>query len=72
MSEAVLMFAWMLAMVSPFWVPLVFAAYAVGRRKFGTEFLLALLTAEAIAIGLAVTLAPAAMRWLVGGPTPGQ
>jgi hypothetical protein len=41
---------------APIWVPLTFAAYAAGRRQYGTRFLLALVTAEAIALGCSLTI----------------
>ena len=34
----------------PYWVPVVFLAYAIGRKKFGLRFLFLLLTVEAVSI----------------------
>ena len=34
----------------PFWVPVVFLAYAIGRKKFGLWLLFILLTIEAVSI----------------------
>ncbi len=38
------------AVGSPFWLPIVFIAYAVGRRQYSLKLLLAAFTAEAIGI----------------------
>jgi hypothetical protein len=32
----------------PLWTPLIFGAYALGKKQFGVAFLFALLTAEAV------------------------
>jgi hypothetical protein len=37
---------------APIWIPIVFAAYAIGRRRFGLGVLMALMTAEALSLGL--------------------
>jgi len=42
-------------MFSPLWLPLVFGAYAVGRKQFGLRFLLAFTAAEVL--GIAFTIA---------------
>jgi hypothetical protein len=42
---------------SPVWLPIVFAAYAIGRRQFSLLVLFLLLTAEAVSI--------TAMVWLM-------
>ncbi len=40
------------------WLPLVFVAYAIGRRRTGMLFFFALLTVESIAIAAAMYLSP--------------
>jgi hypothetical protein len=40
-----------LLMLSPLWLPLVFAAYAFGRRIFSIRLTLALLIGEALSVG---------------------
>jgi hypothetical protein len=40
-----------LLMLSPLWVPFVFAAYAFGRRIFDARIILALVIGEALSIG---------------------
>jgi hypothetical protein len=45
---------WLLILASPAWIPLVFAAYAIGRRRFGLIVLAALVTAECIAIPVSI------------------
>ena len=37
----------------PYWVPVVFLAYAIGRKKFGLRLLFLLLTVEAVSIMVA-------------------
>jgi hypothetical protein len=39
---------------APLWVPLVFLAFAVGRRRFSMWLLFALLTAEAVSTAAAI------------------
>ena len=46
--------------VSPFWIPIAFVAYAVGRKKFGVGFAIAFAVTEAISVG-AMYLAVAAV-----------
>lgn len=43
---------WIAALLisSPLWIPLLFVAYAVGRRQFSLKLLLGLITAEAFAL----------------------
>lgn len=41
---------------SPIWIPLVFLAYAVGRRRVGLLFFFALITAEAISLAIYVLI----------------
>jgi hypothetical protein len=50
-----------LAISSPFWVPIAFVAYAVGRRRFGLPLLFAMLTSEAIALAIFVKMASQAI-----------
>jgi hypothetical protein len=40
------------------WLPLVFLAFAFGRRKVGLKFVFIFVTAESFAIWLAIYLAP--------------
>jgi hypothetical protein len=42
--------AWLFLLISPLWLPLVFVAYTIGRRRFGILLLLVLVTVEAISI----------------------
>jgi branched-subunit amino acid transport protein len=35
---------------APLWTPIVFAAYAAGRKQWGTRFLFALVAAEALSL----------------------
>jgi hypothetical protein len=46
----------LLAISSPLWIPIAFAAYAVGRRRFNLKLLFAFLTVEAIALAVFVTM----------------
>ena len=48
MDVELLAYAFFLA--APFWVPIAFVAYAIGRRQYGTRFLFALMTAESLAV----------------------
>jgi hypothetical protein len=48
--ELFLVITWFLLLTSPLWLPLVFVAYAIGRRRFGILLLLVLVTVEAISI----------------------
>ena len=50
------------ALGSPFWLPIVFIAYAVGRRQYSVKLLLAALTAEAIGIAACLPM----LRHLAG------
>ena len=43
-----------LAHSAPLWVPLVFAAYGAGRKRYGIRFLLGAMAAEAASIVLSV------------------
>jgi hypothetical protein len=46
-------FAWRtLAIFSPMWLPLVFAAYACGRRKLTVPLLVAFAIGEAVSLGI--------------------
>jgi hypothetical protein len=54
-----MIFHWMvfsLVASSPLWVPIAFACYAIGRRQYGMRFMLALATAETIAIVVSCAL----------------
>jgi hypothetical protein len=42
--------AYAFVLAAPFWIPIAFAAYAIGRRQYGMRFLFALMTAEAVAV----------------------
>ena len=55
-KEALIIIPWGLALLSPFWIPMVFLAFAIGRRRFGIGFLFALLTVEAISIAFFVAV----------------
>lgn len=44
---------WFIA-VSFLWLPLVFAAYAIGRKRFGLRLLLIAMTIEAISLALGI------------------
>ena len=46
-----------LVLSAPVWIPVVFAAYAIGRKQYGLKLLFALVTVEAIAL--------AAASWLI-------
>ena len=45
---------WLLILASPAWIPLVFAGYSIGRRRFGLIALILLITMECAAIPLSV------------------
>jgi hypothetical protein len=48
---------WVLVLVilpAPVWVPIMFAAYAVGQRRFSLWLLFALIAAEAATLGIAI------------------
>ena len=49
-----------LLLSSCLWVPLVFGAFALGRRKLGLWFYFALLTAESLSLGVLI--------WFGSGP----
>jgi hypothetical protein len=51
---AILVVAYSIAIGSPFWIPLVFAAYAYGRKQYGLGLLIILVAAEALAIVLSL------------------
>ena len=36
----------------PFWLPIVAAAYAIGKRQFSLRFLFAVITAEALSLAM--------------------
>jgi hypothetical protein len=42
----------MLLVTAPFWIPFLFAAYALGKKRVSLQFLLIALTTEAIAMGV--------------------
>ena len=46
----------LIAVGSPFWLPVVFVAYGVGRRQYTLKLLLAAVTAEAIGIALCLPM----------------
>lgn len=42
----------MLRITAPFWIPFLFAAYALGKKKVTLQFLFIALTTEALAMGV--------------------
>jgi len=52
MEGLFLLFGGAFILSAPLWVPLVALAYAIGRKRFSLLFLFALITAEAISLGL--------------------
>lgn len=45
-----------LVVASPLWVPLVFAGYAIGSKRFGVGFLLTFTMVEAASIALVLSI----------------
>jgi hypothetical protein len=52
MDGAAIFFGSLFLLSSPLWVPIVAAAYAIGRKQFSLRFLFGVITAEAIALGI--------------------
>jgi hypothetical protein len=53
---------WELLWLSPFWFPVVFVAYAAGRREITVKFVLAFAIAQLIAIGGLFAI-PSVYQW---------
>ncbi len=58
----------LVVMPAPVWIPVVFAAFAIARKRFSLWMLFALVTAEAVAFGI-ISLVTAAL-WTMDSMNP--